>query len=52
MYDQENKADESVRFCNFLAGQEVAQKDSENLFNSINGNRENILSEFNKLFWK
>lgn len=44
--------DYSIKFAHFIIGREVAQIDVEKLYEDINTNRENILKEFNKLFWK
>jgi hypothetical protein len=52
LFEIEGKQNDSLRFCNFLAGQEVAQINPNKLFQDIKSNRENILAEFNKLFWK
>lgn len=44
--------DYSLKFAHFILGHEVTQIDAEKLWEGINTNRENIISEYNKLFKK
>lgn len=48
----EDVKEDSIKLAQLLAGQEVVKREPENLYDVISANREHILRDFNKLFWK